>query len=212
MSVDHVLLHIETVKDPSSGPPETLGVAVALLYEWRQARFLAFGPNDVEQLRQRLSMADWISGFNLLRLNYPILWGKSWTSIRTSVLHKPITSRTNDILQRISLGLGLQYDAVDLSKDWPLAAVATGTIGRRQVSNGVEGPKVNAEGNWPGLVSYALDTSSVLVELITFIERYGYVVNASTGKVVSLRGQGPRSPVSDGSFVAPQDPIKKEEG
>lgn len=210
--IDHVLLHIEVAKDPrklQGGWKNTaeLGICLAVLYEWSKDRSIVFGPNDINQLRERLTMADWISGFNLLNFAYPIMWGKSWNEFRMGNFFRPMSARTNDLVQRILLGMGLIPDAIpDAAATWTLKAIGKGTIGRAPSGTGIEAGISAALGNWPAAVSYALDSVSVLTELIRFTEKYGYVIHGENNTVVNLRNMGPRSPLQDAAFLGPLKP------
>lgn len=210
--MDHVLLYAEPAQDARQVEGgwkslDKLGVSVAVLYEWKLNRYLVFGPNDLNQLRTRLVQADWVSGHNLLRLTYPLVFGQDWNEFRMGSIYRPLSARTNDLVQRVLLGMGLQPDMVDGGGDaWSLAVMAKGTIGRFPVSTGMEAPTAHQQGNWPAVVSLALDAASVAVELVEFVERFGYVVNAQSKAQVDLRGAGVRSPLQDAGFLGTLKP------
>jgi hypothetical protein len=187
--IDHVILHVENAAD---------GIACAILHETRSERFRVFGPSDVNQLRERLFLADWISGYNLLRASYPLLWGSDWNTFRLGNHFRPLSARTNDLVRRLCLAQGLHPDMTpDKHQEWTLDALAQGTLGKNRAGNGTEAALYHQAGNWPAVVSFALDAAQLTVDLIYFVERYGYVVHGFTGQHIDLRQAGHRSPLRD---------------
>jgi hypothetical protein len=201
--IDHVILHVEGANDvPESeggwAAAGKVGVACAVLYEYRTGRFRVFGPGDVNQLRQRVHGADWVSGYNLLRFDYPALWGTDFENFRVGNQFRPLAARTNDIVRRISMASGRHHDvAADIPGVWTLTALGEGTLGRTRAGTGREAPGHHDAGNWPAVVSYGLDACGLVRELIEFVERYGYVVHGGSGFFLDVRRTAARGPLGD---------------
>jgi hypothetical protein len=201
VAIDHVILHAEAASSSADGfggvrQTDKLGVACVVLYEYRADRFRVFGPWDVGQLQQRLVQADWVSGYDLLRFDYPLLWGQGWDKFRMGNVFRPLSARTNDLVRRICLAQGMHPDAVaDYHRVWTLGALGQGTVGRGRAGTGVEAAGHFRAGNWPAAVSFALDAAGLVKNLVDFVERYGYVVHGETGYRCDLRRAGPRSPL-----------------
>lgn len=185
--IDHVVIDVEIQKRIQDVPggwdaTDQLGVACAVLYEYRSDRFRVYGPDDVEALKDRLTAAEKISGFNIWRFDYPVIWG---LPSRQRVAH--LQARTNDLLVRVWRALGLDEEQFsDLHKGWGLDAICKGTFGRGKTGYGGDAPVWFQQGNWARLVDYCIDDVKLERDLTDFIDRYGYVVNGNTGQVVRL--------------------------
>lgn len=200
---DHVILHVEVATLPAAvggwGKTEKLGVGLAALQECRSGRVVVFGPADLLQLRQRLAMADWVSGHDLLRFAYPLLWGLDWDGFRMGNFYRPLAPRTNDLMQRLLLAQGLRPDLVaDGRERWPLGALAAGTLGRERIGDGTQAPARLAAGDWAAACCYALDALALTAGLVDFAERFGYLVHGgpgvNAGAVIRLAYAGLRPP------------------
>jgi len=98
-----------------------------------------------------------------------------------------LKEKSNDLLQRIWVSLGLDEDSFSsLHAGWGLENVAKGTLGRGKSGNGAEAPKWYQMGNWPKLVDYRLDDVKLERDLGAFIDKYGFVVNGKTGQVLRI--------------------------
>ncbi len=187
--LDHVVVDVEiqkTIEETPGGWDATdkLGMACACLWEFRGARMRVYGPEDVEALKRRLLKADRISGYNIYRFDYPVIWGLPG---RGRVLE--LKDRTNDILQRIWRALGLDDDAVDfteLHKGWSLGVVASGTLGFDKIGYGGDAPKWFQAGQWAKVANYCADDVALERDLAVFVDRYGFVVNGKTGQVLRI--------------------------
>lgn len=183
--IDHVVVDVEiqkTIEETPGGWDATdkLGVSVACVWEYKTERLRVYGSEDVAALKDRLLRADRISGYNIYRFDYPVIWGLPGRS-RVEVLR----GRTNDLLQRIWRSLGLDDDEfTDLHKGWSLDAVAQGTLGVGKIGYGASAPRWYQEGAWPLLVNYCADDVCLERDLTDFVDRYGFVVN--NGRVLRL--------------------------
>jgi len=77
---DHVVVDVEiekTIEELPNGWDDThlMGVACAVVYEYQTSRFRIYGPADVKALQTRLLSADRISGYNIWRFDFPVIWG-----------------------------------------------------------------------------------------------------------------------------------------
>lgn len=186
MSVDHVVVDVEIQKAVGEGgltwdDTDKLGVAVAVVYEYRSGRFRVYGPSDVEALRARLSAADRISGYNIWKFDFPVIWGLPGRQ-RVDALK----DKTNDLLVRIWEGLGLSPDTFsEAHKGWGLDVVARATLGVGKIGYGGDAPKWFQAGDWARVVNYCCDDVALERDLTSFVDRYGYVVGKG-GAIVQL--------------------------
>ncbi len=186
---DHVVVDVEiqkTIEETPGGWDSTdkLGVACACLYEFRGDRMRIFGPEDVDALKDRLLSADRISGYNIYRFDFPVIWGLPSRG-RVALLK----DKTNDLLMRIWRAIGLDDDAVDfteLHKGWSLDIVAKGTLGKGKIGYGGDAPKWFQAGQWGMVANYCSDDVALERDLAVFVDKYGFVVNGKTQQVVRL--------------------------
>lgn len=186
---DHVVVDVEiqkTIEETPGGWDATdkLGVACAVIYEFISDRFRIYGPEDVPALRQRLLLATRISGYNIYRFDFPVIWG-----LPNRGRMEELKSKTNDLLQRIWRAIGLDDDAVDfteLHKGWSLDIVTKGTLGIGKIGYGGDAPKWYQAGQWARVTNYCADDVALERDLAMFVDKYGFVVNGKTGQVVRL--------------------------
>lgn len=195
--MDHVVVDVEiqrTIKETPGGwnATDKLGVAVACVWNYQTARMRVYGPNDVEALRERLLIADRISGFNIFNFDFPVIWGvskKHWLGDCVDVpndqawveLHetkKLLTSKTDDMLRRIWQAKGLNPDRFHPSTHGGvgLDAVASATIGAKKIGFGGDAPEWFQAGLIQKVVNYCADDVAMERDLTDFVDRYGYVV------------------------------------
>lgn len=189
---DHVVVDVEiqkTIEETPGGWDATdkLGVSVAVVYEFKTDRFRVYGhtAEELTELRQRLLKAERISGFNIWKFDFPVIFGLPG---RERVEH--LRSKTNDILRRIWLGLGLKADEFSsLHKGWGLDPVSRATLrAPGKIANGALAPKWYQSGEWGKLTNYCVDDVTLERDLTVFCDRYGYVTNGQT--VVQLGPEG----------------------
>jgi DEAD/DEAH box helicase domain-containing protein len=200
--MDHVVVDVEIAKTVESctdgwNSTEEMGVAVACVWEYRTSRMRVYGPLELTTLQDRLLAADRISGYNIWKFDFPVIWGISrtdWTQ-RDSfvVLKSELGCKTDDLLRRIWKALGLSPDDFNsLHKGWGLDSVAGSTLGYRKIGYGGDAPKWYQAGQIQRVVNYCADDVALERDMTDFVDRYGYVVN--NGRVL------PVSPWTPGEY------------
>jgi DEAD/DEAH box helicase domain-containing protein len=193
--IDHVVVDVEIQHNPEQvaggwDATDKLGVACAVVYEFTENRFLVYGPDDVPVLKNRLLRADRISGFNIWRFDLPVIWGMSraaWAQPGDMPDWSSLRHRTDDVLARIWRALGLNPDEfTERHQGWGLHYVALGTLGRGKTGYGDDAPKWYQAGLWQKVVNYCLNDVALERDVVTFIDRHGYVVNGKTGGVLKV--------------------------
>lgn len=185
--MDHIVVDVEiqkTIDQVKGGWDATdkLGVACAVVYEYLSDRYLIYMENDVKELRSRLLRADRITGYNIWKFDFPVIWALPG---RERV--RELESKTNDLLARIWKNLKLDPDDFsDNHKGWGLDNVAGGTIGQRKIGYGGDAPKWYQSGQLGRMLTYCADDVRLERDLGAFVDRYGYVVNGETGQVVPM--------------------------
>ena len=174
---------------------ELMGVGVAVVYEYQTDRFRIFGPQDVEALRVRLLKADRISGFNIARFDFPVIWACKNRTL-TPDLAQILEPKTDDLLLRIYSAMGLSLtNFTSAHKGWKADTVARGTLGGvGKIADGAQAPIWFQQGEFGKLYSYCLDDVSLERDLTTFVDKYGYVVNGDTGRCVKIPRWEPAPP------------------
>ena len=188
--IDHIVVDVEikkTIEETPGGWDATdkLGVAVAVVYEHKSDRFRVYGDTEVEllALRERLMRADRISGFNIWKFDFPVIFG-----LPGRERYEPLRDKTNDILVRIWRALKLNPDEfTKLHGGWGLDVVARGTLrAPGKIANGAIAPIWYQTGRWGELVNYCIDDVTLERDLTAFVDKHGYVVNGNTGQVLRL--------------------------
>lgn len=188
MSEDHIVLDVEIqkcIEELPGGWSDThlMGVAVAVVYEFRSDRFRIYGHDDIDRLRQRLLAADRISGFNIWRFDYPVIFG---LPSRSRV--EELRGKTNDILLRIWRSLGLDTESFGPQhKGWSLSNVVGGTFGTDKIANGADAPLWFQAGQIARVANYCADDVALERDLTAFVDRHGFVVNGATGRVLRIK-------------------------
>jgi hypothetical protein len=129
--MDHVVVDVEIAKTVESctdgwNSTEEMGVAVACVWEYRTSRMRVYGPLELTTLQDRLLAADRISGYNIWKFDFPVIWGISregWTGRNSphTDLKASLGSRVDDLLYRIWNALGLNPgEFSSLHKGWGL--------------------------------------------------------------------------------------------
>jgi hypothetical protein len=175
--IDHVVVDVEiqkTIEETPGGWDATdkLGVAVACIWEYRTQRMRVYGPEDLQTLRNRLLKADRISGFNIWKFDFPVIFGLPGRE-RVEALR----TKTDDMLRRIWKAQMLDPDIfTPAHKGWGLDAVAGCTISARKIGYGGDAPKWFQAGLIQKVVNYCADDVAMERDLTDFVERFGYVV------------------------------------
>ena len=63
-----------------------------------------------------------------------------------------------------------------------------GTFGVGKIGYGGDAPKWFQAGEWAKVANYCADDVALERDLAVFMERFGFVVNGNTGKVLRLKG------------------------
>ena len=188
--MDHIVVDVEiqkTIEETPGGWDATdkLGVAVAVVYEFLTDRFRVYGdtPAELIALRERLMRADRISGYNIWKFDFPVIFGLPGRSRVDALL-----PRTNDMLRRIWQSLGLNPDTFSRAHGgWKLDAVARGTLGSvGKIANGAQAPLWYQAGRWGEVVNYCVDDVTLERDLTVFVDKYGFVVNGDTGQMLKI--------------------------
>jgi DEAD/DEAH box helicase domain-containing protein len=197
--MDHVVVDMEIAKTVESctdgwNSTEEMDVAVACVWEYRTSRMRGYGPLELTTLQDRLLAADRISGYNIWKFDFPVIWGISRTDwMKRGEPHNSLKDelglKTDDLLRRIWKALGLSPDEFNsLHKGWGLDAVAGSTLGYRKIGYGGDAPKWYQAGQIQRVVNYCADDVALERDMTDFVARYGYVVNnrGSGGRVLSV--------------------------
>jgi len=177
--LDHIVVDVEiahTIEETPGGWDSTdkLGVAVACVWEYRTQRMRVYGPEDVPLLRERLLKADRVSGYNIWKFDFPVIWECKKDRIDPSFLCK-----TDDLLRRIWLALGFNPDVYTKGMGGcKLDDIAGATLGAKKIGNGADAPKWYQAGQIQKVVNYCADDVALERDLCDFVERYGYVMHA----------------------------------
>lgn len=178
MKEDHVVVDVEIQKTIEQLPggwndSDKMGVAVAVVYEFLTDRFRIYGPDDVPALRERLLKADRISGYNIWRFDFAVIWGLP----KGAPLPPELRAKTNDILLRIWRSLGLSTETFTKAHGgWKLDQVAHATLGVGKIGNGADAPKWWQAGQQLKVANYCVDDVTIERDLAIFVDKFGYVV------------------------------------
>jgi DEAD/DEAH box helicase domain-containing protein len=177
--IDHVCVDVEIQKEIEELPngwddTHLMGVSVAVVYEFKTDSYKIYGPKDVDHLKQRLLMADRVSGFNTWSFDFPVIWG---LPARQRV--RQLTITCDDLLRRIWIALGLNPDVFDgrTHGGWGLDPVAKATIGQSKTGDGAAAAKLYKAGEWAALIDYCVNDAKMERDLVAFVDRYQYVLN-----------------------------------
>lgn len=177
--IDHVVVDVEikhTIEETPGGWDATdkLGVAVAVVYEFKTDRFRVFGPDngDLMALRERLDRADKISGFNIWKFDFPVIYGLSG---RGRAEH--LRPKTNDILRRIWRDKGLDPDNFSKAHGGnKLDDIAKALFGIGKIAEGSLAPKWFQEGKIAKVINYCIDDVTLERDLTLFVEKHGFII------------------------------------
>lgn len=176
--IDHIVVDVEiqkTIEETPGGWDSTdkLGVAVSCVWEYRGQRMRVYGPDDVVALQTRLLKADRISGYNIWKFDFPVIF-----RLPSRGRVEELRSKTDDMLRRIWVALGLNPDSFSSPhKGWGLDNVAGSTLNARKIGYGGDAPKWYQAGQIQKVCNYCCDDVALERDLTDFVERYGYVCN-----------------------------------
>lgn len=182
--MDHIVVDVEiqkTIEETPGGWEATdkLGVACACVWEHAGLRMRVYGPDDVSALRDRLLRADRISGYNIWKFDFPVIFG---LPARGRV--EKLRDKTDDVLRRIWLALGLDPESFGGGhKGWNLDTVAGNTLGARKIGYGGDAPKWFQAGQWAKVANYCADDVALERDLTRFVDQFGYVLGPECRRV-----------------------------
>lgn len=185
--MDHIVVDVEIAKTIEETPggwdaTDKLGVAVACVWEYTTARMRVYGPEDVFALQERIERADRVSGFNIFRFDFPVIYGCSKSKWGESdgfgSIFEKLLPKTDDMLRRIWQAKGLDPDKFDKATHGGvgLDAVARATIGASKIGYGGDAPKWYQAGQIQRVTNYCADDVAIERDLTDFVEKYGYVI------------------------------------
>ncbi len=211
MRQDHIIVDVEiqrTIEETPGGWEATdrLGVACAVVYEYRTNRYRIYGDtaDDLERLRKRILQADRISGYNIWAFDFPVIWSSPkamWLQYSRRGASDPDAPAElrhcwrcgNDLLRRIWQAQGLDPDtyAQESHGGWGLDAVCRQLFRRGKIDHGAHAPHLYQAGRWGELLNYCLDDVQLTKMLVDFVDHYGYIVSPKTGAQVFLQEEAP---------------------
>lgn len=168
---------------------DKLGVAFCCVYDYAADRNRVFGGSaeELNELRALLCEADEVSGYNILNFDYPVIFGLSKDEWKVSAVRQQMIPRTNDILRRIWISLGLDPDHFvgKTHGGWRLDDVVRETLNSRgKIANGAQAPIWFQQGELCKVINYCLDDIALERELAEFVDKYHYVISRGGSRVI----------------------------
>jgi DEAD/DEAH box helicase domain-containing protein len=139
-------------------------VALAVLYEARDGRFITFREAEVEALLGRLRAADLVVGFNVRRFDYRVLSG--YTDLDLERL------ATYDLLDAIHARLGFRLSLGHLAEE---------TLQRPKTADGLQSLRWWQEGRTEEIERYCKADVELLRDLFEHAERHGHLLFRTKG-------------------------------
>lgn len=180
--MDEIVIDVETsyLFKEVGGPKnlDRLEVGCAVVYSCLDDSYSIYKQNCINELRQRILAADKVTGFNVWKFDYPVIWGlklEDWlkTPEATKVLPK-----TNDLLRRIWISRGLNpIQFTGAHKGYSLKTVCSATLSEDKSDIAEDMPRLLRTNDWDLVVTYCLHDVKLTRELSVFIDKYGYVLN-----------------------------------
>jgi DEAD/DEAH box helicase domain-containing protein len=193
MQIDHIVVDVEIQKNVDDLPgrwrdTDKMGVAVAVVYEFATDRYHVYLERDVPALRERLLRAERVSGFNIWKFDFPVIFGLSGQQRKIE-----LAERTNDIFLRVGKALGVDEirGPFDRLKGWKLDAICKGTLGQGKSGNGADAPKWYQAGELSRVISYCLDDVRLERDLVAYVDRHGHVKHEN-GRVLQIAAEDGR--------------------
>lgn len=184
--IDHIVVDVEiqkTIEELPGGWNDThlMGVSVAVVYEYLSDRFRIYGPEDIEELKARLLKADRISGYNIWKFDFPVIWKKS---NRERV--EELRAKTDDLLLRIWASKGLSLTNFSgQHKEYKLDQVAGATLNKNKIGEGSLAPVWYKEGKLHKVINYCCDDVALERDLCNFMEEFGYINDSKGDQLVT---------------------------
>ncbi len=181
---DHIVIDVE-IQNPIESLPngwndtDKMGIACCVIYEFLTDRFKVYGPEDYEAIKERLMKAEVISGFNIWKFDYQVIFQQPGHVRIEELRHK-----TNDLLVNIWRNLGLRLDCfTGAHKGWSLDNVAKATLGRGKIGNGALAPEWYQAGQIHRVIDYCLDDVSLERDLAIHMRDHKFVLHPTKMKV-----------------------------
>lgn len=192
--MDHIVVDVEIAKTIEEvggwDATDKMGVAVAVVWEYTNARMRVYGPDDLEALRERILRADRVTGYNTFNFDFPVIWGIAkgrWLNGATEPLEPGVPTprylkdklapKSDDLLRRIWVAQGFDPDRFQKGMGGTkLDDVAGATLGARKIGNGADAPKWFQAGQVQRVCNYCADDVALERDLCDFVEWYGYVL------------------------------------
>ena len=187
-TLDHIVIDVE-IQNPIESLPngwndtDKMGIACAVVYEFLGDRFRVFGPEEQEELKERVMKADKITGFNIWKFDYQVIFGLPG--------HKRVEAlrdKTNDLLVNIWRNLGLRTDCfTGAHKGWNLDNICKATLGHSKIGNGADAPRWYQAGQLHRVINYCLDDVALERDLCKFMDEHKFVLHPTKPRVELTR-------------------------
>jgi len=144
------------------GNSHLMRLALGVVYDLMENRFLVFKEEEVEALSAYLKRADLVVGFNIEKFDYGVLRG--YSSFDFSKL--PTFDILSDIHKRLGFRLALGH----------LAKV---TLGQEKLADGLQSIQWFKEGRWDEIMEYCKKDVQITREIFEFGLKNGYLLYES---------------------------------
>jgi len=175
----HIVFDIETQFGPQEiqggwNATDKMGVSCAVVYDFDIDRFEVYSPLDVEALKERIESAERVTGFNIWKFDYPVIYG-----LPGNRRVEKLRFTTDDILRRIWSALELNPDGFGANhRGWSLGDVCGATIGASKNGSGAHAPELFKTGQFNALIDYCKNDVLLTRNLCQHIADHGWVSNS----------------------------------
>ena len=188
----HLVMDVEIQKEISEvsgwGDTDKLGVSCAVTYNVDTDRWRVYSDTsgDLRQLRRDLMMARRITGFNIWKFDFPVVFGLPGE--KRVIMLQP---QCDDLLMRIWNGAKLNPFRFNYRTHggYSLDKVCSATLGHKKSGSGAEAPRLYKRREWGKLISYCIHDVWLTVELMKYIQQHRSV-NAN-GKRIPVESWTP---------------------
>lgn len=166
---DKIVLDLETKKtfDEVGGHhnADQLGVSVTGVYSYERDKYRAFRENEMDELKEWLTAADLIIGFNSKHFDFTVLQ-PYYKNFKLSKLPHL------DIMEEVVFSLGHRLK---------LETIAHATLGKGKSGDGLDAIRYFNTGDWESLEKYCLDDVKVTKEIYDYGMSHGYIWYTTSG-------------------------------
>jgi len=166
---DKIVLDLETKKtfDEVGGHHNSklLGISVTGVYSYERDKYRAFRENEMDELKEWLTAADLIIGFNSKSFDFTVLQPYYKNFDLSKLPHL-------DIMEEVVYSLGHRLK---------LEIIAQATLGYGKSGHGLDAIKYFNQGDWESLEKYCLDDVKVTKEIYDYGMSHGYIWYTSNG-------------------------------